>query len=109
VDDTTFPACVSTTVARAARSWSASQVAGSKPPDRPGRRHGTQNLGWLVDVAQELVDIHAGGRLDRLPATVDEHEPGAPLAKRQRGPGRDDRPEPVAGEDHPILCRVDES
>ena len=43
--------------------------------------------------------------LERLPAAVDEDEPGTPLAQRDRGPGRDDRPEPVTGEDDPIVRR----
>ena len=103
VDGTTLPACVSTTVARAARSWSASQVAGSKAA-RSARNAAIErmHLGRLVEAAQELVDVHAGGRLERLPAAVDEHEPGAALAERRRRPGRDDRPEPVAGEDDPV-------
>ena len=66
-------------------------------------RHRAHHLGRLVETAQELVDIHPAGGLDRLPAAIDEHEPGTALAHLGRRPGRDDRPEPVAGEDDPVV------
>ena len=100
VAGTTRPAWVSTTVARAARSWSASQVAGSKAAAvGEERAHRAHDLGRLVEAAQELVDVHAGGRLERLPAAVDEDEPGAAVAEGRRGRGSDDRAEAVAGQD----------
>ena len=102
-----MPAWVSTTVARAARSWSASHVGRIEGlAIGEVRRHRAHHLGRLVETAQELVDVHPAGGLDRLPAAVDEHETGAALAHLGGGPGRDDRPEPVTGEDDPIVRAV---
>ena len=71
-------------VARAARSWSASQVAGSNAARSARKaRHRAHDLGRLVEAAQELVDVHAGRGLERLPAAVDEHEA---RAARRRAP-----------------------
>ena len=98
-----MPACVSTTVARAARSWSASQVAGSNAV-AIGQEcgHRAHHLGRLVEPTQELLDVHPAGGLDGLPAAVYEDEAGAPLADVGRRPGSDDRSEPVTGEDDPV-------
>ena len=87
VAGTSRPAGVSTTVARAAVSWSASHVAGSKrgPLGEIGR-HRPKDLRRLVEAAQELVGLHPGRGRDVLPAAVDEDEP--------RGTARRARPRP---------------
>ena len=101
--------------ARAARSWSASHVGGiERRAIGEEGGHRAHDLGRLVETAQELLDVEAGRRLERLPAAVDQDEPGAALARapaaarprrspRTRGrrgrPGRrgsSSRPEPSA-------------
>ena len=65
-------------------------------------RHRAHHLGWLVEAAQELVDIDPAGGLERLPAAIDQDQPGAAVADRGRGPRSDDRAEPMTGEDDAV-------
>ncbi len=66
------------------------------------RVQGAHHLGRFVQSPQELLGVHARGRLEILPATVDEDERGAPGAEHPGGLGRDDGPEPVTGDDDRI-------
>ncbi len=93
-------------MARAARSWSASHVSGSKfLAIGQERGHGAHDLGWLVEPAEELIGVEAGARLEGLPATVDEDEAGTEVAKLERGRRCDDRPESMSGEHDPDSIR----
>ena len=102
VAGTTRPACVSTTVDRAAPLLvGVPRRRVERGAVREKRRHRAHDLGRLVDPAEELVDIDAGRRLERLPAAVDEDEARAGVAEGLGGPRRNDRTEAVPGEDDP--------
>ena len=87
----------------AARSWSASQVAGSKPRrSRRKARIERMTSGGSSSAAQELVDVDAGRRppwRSQPPST--RTRPRAAGAELGRGPRGDDRPEPMPGQRRP--------
>ena len=66
----------------------------------PQRAH---DLGRLVETAQEFVGIHAGRCFHRLPPAVDQDEAGTSWPQVCGGHGRDDRPEPMPRQDHPLV------
>ena len=65
--------------------------------------HRGQDLGRLVEPAQELVDVHLAGLPKVLPAPVDEQQAGTAGSKGGRRLRRHDCPEPVAREHDPIF------
>ena len=68
------------------------------PVRQPGV-HRPEHLGRFCDRGEPLVRRHPCLRWQVGPAPVDEHEAGAPIPERMRGPGRDHRAEPVASHD----------
>ena len=76
---------------------------GRRPAVREAGVHRPQDLGRLVEAAQELVDVDPGRRLHPLPAAVHQDQAGAPRPEGARRGGRHGPPEPVTGDhDRPI-------
>ena len=100
---------------RASRRPSPGPRAPGRHPRWPGRSAARSARNAAIDritsggssrFAQELVDVHAARCLDRLPAAVDQDEPGASVRRAAAAAqARDDRAEAVAGEHDPIVGR----
>ena len=67
------------------------------------RRHRSEHLGGLVDLAEVLVRLEARRVARVLPAPVHEQRSSAARPQRARGPGRDEGPEAVAREDDAVI------